>query len=867
METQRRGDLRQNDAVKVVVRVRPMLAREREAGVATYVDCGSQTVTVSNGEVEEFGDHATGSQASCGGARPGATHVFSFDHVYDDDASQSEVFETTARPVVESCLEGYNGTIFAYGQTGTGKTFTQYGRVRVLVAAGSSASSVCGSQLCCDANDEERGIIPRAMEHIFSHVSRRHGASSRTRFLVRASCLQIYQEQVSDLLRGSDGSESFSASSEVASVSLSEPQAQSLAIREDPKRGVYVEGLSEFVAKSPREVYALMERASRRRATGTTRMNDVSSRSHAVFAVVVEQSESVYVDDEGVELSPEEFARAMRAQGLKRDEALARLDDRVRQTFRVGKLNLVDLAGSERVRVSGASGLRLEESKKINASLSSLGNVIAALAEKRKHVPYRDSKLTRLLEDSLGGNCRTTMLATVSPSRDAVSETLSTLKFATRAKSVTNEPRVNEDLDQKSLLRKYERELRRLRAELDERNRHVVDQRRLLELEERRRRAEEDKMAAIRALEARSLDFMREKKAKQALEERIARLTSQIVFTDDHPDAHLLLRSARRTASLHRQTPDEATIVAGARLEGSIDDVEHHQSAVSLVPAPPPERHEHPPPFRRRVADEYDDRLAELERERQSVDESKAQVARYKQLLLKQRDIMIALTQRLNERDEQIVALQDELDEYDRTQAELENKLDEKTAQCIRLERLQLEAIFGRADGEDRAVDRLAADFDAASQAHKAKAQLDDKDALLAAKEAELRALRHKLSSGDLAKVLELRDKERRAVQTIFEKKISVLVDAVDANLADNVKAAKRDLTSLKKLVHASIEALRQADAETAASAPARLEPRAEVHPAGANNNTNNSIHTARQFAAPFATLKPPRYPTRTLNS
>jgi kinesin family protein 3/17 len=275
-----------------------------------------------------------------------------------------------------------------------------------------------------------------------------------------------------------------------------------LAIREDPERGVYVDGLSEWVVRKPVEVYELMDRASRIRATGATRMNDFSSRSHLVFVVIVEHSETVYVDETGCEMAPDEFAHTMRSAGLKREQALARLENRVKQTFRVGKLNLVDLAGSERVHISGATGQRLEESKKINASLSALGNVIAALVEcqgggTRKHVPYRDSKLTRLLADSLGGNCRTTMLATISPAAEAFSETISTLKFAMRAKRVTNAPRLNEDLDQASLLRKYEREVRRLRAELERRNHNVVDQQCLLELDQRRRRAEEDKREAV----------------------------------------------------------------------------------------------------------------------------------------------------------------------------------------------------------------------------------------------------------------------------------------------------------------------------------------------------------------------------------
>jgi hypothetical protein len=147
----------------------------------------------------------------------------------------------------------------------------------------------------------------------------------------------------------------------------------------------------------------------------------------------------------------------MHARGVHREQEMNRLEDHVKQSFRVGKLNLVDLAGSERVRLSGATGQRLEESKQINRSLSALGNVIAALtdAKGRQHIPYRDSKLTRMLEDSLGGNCKTTMMAMISPAIEAMVESLSTLKFANRAKNIKNEARINEDLDQKSLLRKY----------------------------------------------------------------------------------------------------------------------------------------------------------------------------------------------------------------------------------------------------------------------------------------------------------------------------------------------------------------------------------------------------------------------------
>jgi kinesin family protein 3/17 len=181
---------------------------------------------------------------------------------------------------------------------------------------------------------------------------------------------------------------------------------------------VYVEGLSEWVVRSPAEIYGLMERGSSTRATASTKMNEISSRSHAVFIVIVEQSETAYLDEHGDELAADDFERRLKAgadAGGAAGAGAKPLEANVRQSFKVGKLNLVDLAGSERVRLTGATGQRLEESKKINQSLSALGNVIASLIEGKPHIPYRDSKLTRILEDSLGGNCKTTMMAMISP--------------------------------------------------------------------------------------------------------------------------------------------------------------------------------------------------------------------------------------------------------------------------------------------------------------------------------------------------------------------------------------------------------------------------------------------------------------------
>jgi len=601
---------------KVVVRVRPPLPRELSGELPFQniiaVDEREQVITISENVDSMTDEHGVPSNSG-----QYSSHSYVFDHVYDPMSSQKKVYETTARGVVDSALQGYNATIFAYGQTGTGKTFTMEGF--------SDQSGV-----------EARGIIPRAIEQIFGHIQRY--ASPRMRFLVRASYLQIYNEAISDLLK---------------------PERSNLSIREDKKRGVFVDGLSEWVVRSPAEIYGLMQRGGAVRATGETKMNEVSSRSHAVFIVIAEQSETVYVDGKGKEMTPEDFQMFMHARGVHREQEMNKLEDHVRQSFKVGKLNLVDLAGSERVRLSGATGQRLEESKQINRSLSALGNVISALTDTkgRTHVPYRDSKLTRMLEDSLGGNCRTTMMAMISPALEAMVETLSTLKFANRAKNIKNEARVNEDLDQKSLLRKYERELKKLRAELEARSKNVVDKRRLLELDEQRRRAEADKMVAIKALEARSLEFMHEKEEKKRLEQRIAMLMGQMLKGDRSPNASIA--------------------------PGSIDGLPGANQAPELQIIMKEQQD--------KLRQEYDGKLAEIERERETIEEEKAQVDRYKQLLLKQRDIMIALTQRLVERDEQIMALQDELDAYDRHQKELEEKLDEKTAMLFKFQRISLE--------------------------------------------------------------------------------------------------------------------------------------------------------------------------------
>eukprot|EP00931_Biecheleriopsis_adriatica_P095815 TRINITY_DN6943_c0_g1_i1.p1 TRINITY_DN6943_c0_g1~~TRINITY_DN6943_c0_g1_i1.p1 ORF type:complete len:1033 (+),score=204.50 TRINITY_DN6943_c0_g1_i1:90-3101(+) len=404
-DTQRQDEMleQQDEYFRVVIRVRPPLDRELDSPVwQNVVSVPNDTQICLHEIIPELnaGDRASGTSQVVN------MHTFTFDHVYDQDASQPNVYMRTARASVMSALQGYNATILAYGPTGTGKTYTMEGS---------------------RWEDGHGGIIPRSMDDIFHHISQ--WKSPQSKYQVRASYLQIYNEVISDLLK---------------------PDRSHLVIREDKKRGVFVEGLSEWLCRSPDEVQTLMEHGSAARATAQTGANDASSRSHAVFMIVVEHSEVI----------------GQTAEPITSDGGPG-------QRVHTGRLNLVDLAGSERPRITGATGQRLEETKKINQSLSALGNVISALTERRarSHVPYRDSKLTRLLEDSLGGNCRTTMMAMVSPAAEAFGESLSTLKFAQRAKGVLNTPQVNEDLDQRTLIRRYEAEIRRLRSELADRTR------------------------------------------------------------------------------------------------------------------------------------------------------------------------------------------------------------------------------------------------------------------------------------------------------------------------------------------------------------------------------------------------------------
>ena len=358
-----------SECVKVAIRVRPMNKREKEQNsrLCVLVDKDNNTVSVISDKNE--------------------SKTFPFDYVYPMETTQREVYDQVAFPIVDSIFQGYNGTIFAYGQTGCGKTFTMMGII---------------------TDPQLRGVIPNAFDHIFGFI-KTEGESRK--FFLRCSFVEIYNEEVRDLLGNKD---------------------KKLDIREDPKKGTFLKDLTYVTIKNPADIDKSLDTGNKNRHVGATSMNDQSSRSHSLFTVYLE------IEEKG---------------------------ENNNSRIKSGKLNLVDLAGSERVGKTNATGQTFDEGKKINLSLTALGSVIDALSQNRKYIPYKDSKLTRLLADSLGGNTKTVMFANISPASYNYDETLGTLRYASRAKLIKNAPVVNED-PKDALLRKYEEEIKALKEKL-----------------------------------------------------------------------------------------------------------------------------------------------------------------------------------------------------------------------------------------------------------------------------------------------------------------------------------------------------------------------------------------------------------------
>ncbi|XP_055215215.1 kinesin-like protein KIF21A isoform X18 [Gorilla gorilla gorilla] len=372
-------------SVRVAVRIRPQLAKEKIEG------CHICT-SVTPGEPQVF---------------LGKDKAFTFDYVFDIDSQQEQIYIQCIEKLIEGCFEGYNATVFAYGQTGAGKTYTM------------------GTGFDVNIVEEELGIISRAVKHLFKsieekkHIAVKNGLPAPD-FKVNAQFLELYNEEVLDLF---DTTRDIDAKSKKSNI----------RIHEDSTGGIYTVGVTTRTVNTESEMMQCLKLGALSRTTASTQMNVQSSRSHAIFTIHVCQTRVCPQID------------ADNATDNKIISESAQMNEFETLT---AKFHFVDLAGSERLKRTGATGERAKEGISINCGLLALGNVISALGDKSKratHVPYRDSKLTRLLQDSLGGNSQTIMIACVSPSDRDFMETLNTLKYANRARNIKNKVMVNQD--------------------------------------------------------------------------------------------------------------------------------------------------------------------------------------------------------------------------------------------------------------------------------------------------------------------------------------------------------------------------------------------------------------------------------------
>ncbi|KAH9699119.1 kinesin-like protein KIN-7N [Citrus sinensis] len=368
------------EKICVAVRVRPPVSLETSGGVFWKVE---------DNRVSLHRQHDT----------PVSGTSYAFDHVFEETCSNARVYELLTKDIIHAAVEGFNGTVFAYGQTSSGKTFTMNGSA------------------------DNPGVISLGVKDIFDAIQ----MMSNREFLVRVSYMEIYNEEINDLLA---------------------VENQKLQIHESLEHGVFVAGLREEIVNSAEQVLKLIESGEVNRHFGETNMNVRSSRSHTIFRMVIE------------------------SKGKDNDSSST-------DAIRVSVLNLVDLAGSERIAKTGADGVRLKEGKHINKSLMALGNVINKLSDgvkQRGHIPYRDSKLTRILQPALGGNAKTSIICTIAPEEDHIEETKGTLQFASRAKRITNCVQVNEILTDAALLKRQKLEIEELRRKLQGSHAGVLEQ-------------------------------------------------------------------------------------------------------------------------------------------------------------------------------------------------------------------------------------------------------------------------------------------------------------------------------------------------------------------------------------------------------
>ncbi|KAG6890679.1 hypothetical protein C0995_005051 [Termitomyces sp. Mi166 len=394
--------------IQVVIRCRGRSEREIQ-------DNSPIIVTSSSAKSKDVSIELSAPVSSLGLVTMPPVRTYPFDLVFGPEADQAMIYHEVVSPMLEEVLMGYNCTLFAYGQTGTGKTYTMQGDLEPTPMGNPSANA---------------GMIPRVLFRLFHQLE-----TSKSDFSVKISYIELYNEELRDLLASDLSAPNGSTQPMgMGSKDGNKVPDNGLKIFDDAsKRGVTIQGLEELVVKDSRAALDLLTKGSQRRQIAATKFNDHSSRSHSVFSITVHIKEPSIVGED---------------------------------LLKVGKLNLVDLAGSENIGRSGAENKRAREAGMINQSLLTLGRVINALVDKNSHIPYRESKLTRLLQDSLGGRTKTCIVATISPARSNIEETLSTLDYAIRAKSIRNKPELNQRTTRNSLIKDYVAEIERLKADL-----------------------------------------------------------------------------------------------------------------------------------------------------------------------------------------------------------------------------------------------------------------------------------------------------------------------------------------------------------------------------------------------------------------
>ncbi|CAI9759181.1 unnamed protein product [Fraxinus pennsylvanica] len=373
--------------VQVIVRCRPLSEDEMRMHTPVVISCNDNRREVC--AVQNI-------------ANKQIDRTFLFDKVFGQSSQQKDLYDQAVWPIVFEVLEGYNCTIFAYGQTGTGKTYTMEGG---------------GSRKKNGEFPSDAGVIPRAVRQIFDILE-----AQNAEYSMKVTFLELYNEEITDLL-----------APEECPKFIDDKSKKPIALMEDGKGGVFVRGLEEEIVTTANEIYKILEKGSAKRRTAETLLNKQSSRSHSIFSITIHIKEFT---PEGEEM------------------------------IKCGKLNLVDLAGSENISRSGAREGRAREAGEINKSLLTLGRVINALVEHSGHIPYRDSKLTRLLRDSLGGKTKTCIIATISPSIHCLEETLSTLDYAHRAKNIKNKPEINQKMMKSAMMKDLYSEIDRLKQEV-----------------------------------------------------------------------------------------------------------------------------------------------------------------------------------------------------------------------------------------------------------------------------------------------------------------------------------------------------------------------------------------------------------------